>query len=376
MWARRLPSPVSGPRLAPPKWLPHQFGIEPARVSLLCESQTGYQNLCQLTTRFKLRERGKAEGSALLRDLQEFSEGLICLTGGDEGPLAAALVKGGVEAGRETLEKLVSVYGPRNVYVELQRHQEREEEWRNQVAIDLAQSLKLPIVATNGVRYATAYEREVLDLFTAIRHHTTLDHAGRLLAVNGQRHLRSAKEMVNLFRDVPGATNNTLELSSRLEFQLDNLGYQFPAYPVPPGDSMDSFLRKRVEEGVLRRYGPKRNADLMARARKQVEHELALIAKLGFAGYFLIVWDIVQFCKRNGILIQGRGSAANSAVCYALEITVVDPVGMELLFERFLNESRNEWPDIDLDLPSGDKREQAIQYIYRTIWRTWRGDVR
>ena len=127
---------------------------------------------------------------------------------------------------------------------------------------------------------------------------------------------------------------------------------------------MDSFLRKRVEEGVSRRYGPKRNADLMARARKQVEHELTLIAKLGFAGYFLIVWDIVQFCKRNGILIQGRGSAANSAVCYALEITVVDPVGMELLFERFLNESRNEWPDIDLDLPSGDKREQAIQYIY------------
>ncbi|TCK68482.1 DNA polymerase III subunit alpha [Acidipila rosea] len=353
-----------GPRLAPPKWLPHQFGIEPARVSLLCESQTGYQNLCQLTTRFKLREKGKAEGSALLRDLQEFSEGLVCLTGGDEGPLAAALVKGGAEAGRETLEKLVSVYGPRNVYVELQRHQEREEEWRNQVAIDLAQSLKLPVIATNGVRYATAYEREVLDLFTAIRHHTTLDHAGRLLAVNGQRHLRSAQEMVNLFRDVPGATNNTVELSSRLEFQLDNLGYQFPAYPVPPGDTMDSFLRKRVEEGVLRRYGPKRNADLMARARKQVEHELSLIAKLGFAGYFLIVWDIVQFCKRNGILIQGRGSAANSAVCYALEITVVDPVGMELLFERFLNESRNEWPDIDLDLPSGDKREQAIQYIY------------
>jgi len=353
-----------GPRLAPPKWLPHQFGIEPARVSLLCESQTGYQNLCQLTTRFKLRERDKAEGSALLHDLQEFSEGLICLTGGDEGPLAAAIVKGGAEAGRETLEKLVSVYGPRNVYVELQRHQEREEEWRNQVAIDLAQSLRLPVIATNGVRYATAYEREVLDLFTAIRHHTTLDHAGRLLAVNGQRHLRSAQEMVNLFRDVPGATNNTLELSSRLQFQLDNLGYRFPAYAVPPEETMDSFLRKRAEEGVVRRYGPKRNADLMARARKQVEHELALIGKLGFAGYFLIVWDVVQFCKRNGILIQGRGSAANSAVCYALEITVVDPVGMELLFERFLSESRNEWPDIDLDLPSGDKREQAIQYIY------------
>ena len=128
---------------------------------------------------------------------------------------------------------------------------------------------------------------------------------------------------------------------------------------------MDSFLRKRVAEGVERRYGAKNDCGLMERAKKQVEHELALIAKLGFAGYFLIVWDIVRFCKQNDILVQGRGSAANSAVCYALEITAVDPVGMELLFERFLSESRNEWPDIDLDLPSEEKREQAIQYVYQ-----------
>jgi error-prone DNA polymerase len=133
---------------------------------------------------------------------------------------------------------------------------------------------------------------------------------------------------------------------------LSDLGYEFPRYPVPEGETMDSFLRKRVGEGVQRRYGPKNNKELMEKARKQVEHELALIAKLGFAGYFLIVWDIVQFCKSNDILIQGRGSAANSAVCYALEITAIDPVGMDLLFERFLSESRGEWPDIDLDLPS------------------------
>jgi error-prone DNA polymerase len=125
------------------------------------------------------------------------------------------------------------------------------------------------------------------------------------------------------------------------------------------------FLRKRTEEGVQRRYGPKNDKRLLENARRQVEHELALIGKLGFAGYFLIVWDIVQFCKRNDILIQGRGSAANSAVCYALEITAIDPVGMDLLFERFLSESRGEWPDIDLDLPSEDKREQAIQYVYQ-----------
>ena len=192
-----------------------------------------------------------------------------------------------------------------------------------------------------------------------------LDQAGRLLSVNSQRHLRPAREMAVLFRDIPGAIANTVDLSTRLAFELSDLGYEFPRYPVSDGETMDSFLRKRVAEGVQTRYGPKINKELLEKARKQVEHELALIAKLGFAGYFLIVWDIVQFCKSNDILIQGRGSAANSAVCYALGITAIDPVGMDLLFERFLSESRGEWPDIDLDLPSEDKREQAIQYVYQ-----------
>jgi error-prone DNA polymerase len=354
-----------GPRLTPPAWLPHRHLAEPARLPLLCESREGYQNLCQLVTQFKMRETTKQEGAATLDDLEQYASGLVCLTGGDEGPLAAALIRGGEEAGRETVERLVRIFGSRNVYVELQRHHEREEEWRNQAAIRIAHSLKLPVLATNGVRYATAYDREIMDLFTAVRHHVELDHAGRLLALNSQRHLRITAEMTALFRDVGGVTENTVELSSRLKFELNDLGYEFPHYPVPDGETMDSFLRKRTEEGVQRRYGPKNDPGLLERARKQVEHELALIAKLGFAGYFLIVWDIVQFCKRNGILIQGRGSAANSAVCYALEITAIDPVGMELLFERFLSENRGEWPDIDLDLPSEEKREQAIQYVYQ-----------
>jgi error-prone DNA polymerase len=352
-------------RLMPSAWIPHQYIAEPARVSLLCESRVGYQNLCQLITQFKLREKTKGEGAATICDLQEYSSGLICLTGGDEGPLAAALAVGSEEAARKTVEQLIETFGQKNVYVELQRHQEREEEWRNQAAIRIANSLKLPVLATNGVRYATAYDREIIDLFTSIRHHTELDRAGRLLALNNQRHLRPAHEMVALFRNVPGATDNTLELSARLTFELNDLGYEFPHYPVPDGETMDSFLRKRVDEGVMRRYATKNNRHLLERAKKQVDHELALIRQLGFAGYFLIVWDIVEFCKKNKILIQGRGSAANSAVCYALEITAVDPVGMELLFERFLSESRGEWPDIDLDLPSEDKREQTIQYVYQ-----------
>jgi error-prone DNA polymerase len=354
-----------GPRLRPPVWLPHQHSPEPARLPLLCESREGYQNLCQLITQIKMREKTKCEGAAESADLQQHASGLVCLTGGDEGPLAAALVNGGEEAGREMVKRLVRIFGKDNVYVEIQRHQEREEEWRNQAAIRIARSLNLPVLATNGVRYGREYDREVLDLFTAVRHHTDLDHAGRLLALNSQRHLRAAHEMSALFRDVPCAIENTSGLSARLQFELDDLGYEFPRYPVPDGETMDSFLRKRVAEGVMRRYGPKNDCDLLERAKKQVEHELALISRLGFAGYFLIVWDIVQFCKGNDILIQGRGSAANSAVCYALEITAIDPVGMELLFERFLSENRGEWPDIDLDLPSEDKREQAIQYVYQ-----------
>jgi error-prone DNA polymerase len=358
-----------GPRLTPPAWLPlPQFFEKDSaspRLPLLCASRIGYQNLCQLITQFKMREPTKAEGAATHDDLAQYSDGLICLTGGDEGPLASALTTGGEPAGRALLEQLIRLYGSSNVYVELQRHHEREEESRNQAALSLARSLQLPVVATNGVRYAQPRDREILDVFTSIRHHTDLDHAGRLLALNSHRYLRSPAQMSALFRDIPDALANTVALSQRLAFQLNDLGYEFPHYPVPGNESMDSFLRKRTDEGVLRRYGPKNDPVLLARARKQIDHELALIAKLGFAGYFLIVWDIVQYCKRNDILIQGRGSAANSAVCYALEITAIDPVGMELLFERFLSENRGEWPDIDLDLPSEEKREQAIQYVYQ-----------
>jgi error-prone DNA polymerase len=353
-----------GNRLVPAEWVPHNHTPEPVRLPLLCSSRAGYQNLCQLITRFKLRETSKCEGSATLSDVEEYREGLVCLTGGDEGPLAAALMHGGEQAAIKVANRLVSIFGRQNVYVEVQRHNEREEEWRNQAAMRIAERLHLPLLATNGVRYAKAYDREILDVFTAIRNHTDLEHAGRLLTFNDHRHLRSAQEMVTLFRDLPQAIANSVALSNRLEFELNDLGYEFPRYPVPNGATMDSFLRDRVQEGVARRYGPKRDRELLKKVEKQIARELSLIEKLGFAGYFLIVWDLVNFCKRHDILVQGRGSAANSAVCYALEITAVDPVGMDLLFERFLSESRGEWPDIDLDLPSGDKREQAIQYIY------------
>ncbi len=353
-----------GQRLTPPEWVPHRHAPEPVRLPLLCTSREGYQNLSQLITRFKMRETTKREGAATLEDLREYSAGLVCLTGGDEGPMASALMHGGESAAVEVTEKLIEIFGPSNVYVELQRHGEREEEWRNQAAQRIAHGLHLPLLATNGVRYATACDREILDVFTAIRHHTELENAGRLLTLNAQRHLRDAREMAYKFSDLPQAIGNTVDLSERLEFQLSNLGYEFPRYPVPAGETMDSYLSQRVAAGVIKRYGASHNRALREKANKQVAHELALIKKLGFAGYFLIVWDLVTYCKDHNILVQGRGSAANSTVCYALQITAVDPIAMDLLFERFLSENRGEWPDIDLDLPSGDKREQAIQYIY------------
>ncbi len=351
----------------PPQWRPHAIPERPVRLALLCESQVGYGNLSRLITGSKLKQKTKGDGVATLRAVREHAEGLVCLTGGDEGPLAAALARGGrqgCDAARRVLACLLDVFGPGNVYVELQRHRLRAQEARNQAAVALAREFQLPVLATNGAAMATPQEREVLDVLTAIRHGASLDEAGLLLQPNGNRYLRPARAMAALFRDLPQAITATVELSARLQFEMNDLGYEFPRYPLDEADTMDSFLRKRTLEGVARRYGCKQSALLRRKADLQVEKELALIAKLGLAGYFLIVWDIVEFCRKNGILVQGRGSAANSAVCYALGITAVDPVGMELLFERFLSEVRGEWPDIDLDLPSGDDRERAIQYVY------------
>jgi error-prone DNA polymerase len=333
------------------------------RLPLLVSSRLGYQNLSRLITKMKLRS-AKGEGAVREEELREHAAGLICLTGDDNGPLAFSLARGGMEEGRICVERLIRIFGRDNVYMELQRHLHREQEARNRTAIEIARSLQLPLLATNGICYATARERELCDVFTAIRHHRTLATAGRLLARNSERYLKSPQEMQALFADLPEAIANTVELSSRLTFTFKDLGYEFPKYPVAEGETMMSFLRERTREGFQQRYG-RCTSDLQNRARCQIERELKLIEKLDLAGYFLIVWDLVRFCREQNILVQGRGSAANSAVCYSLGITAVDAVSMELLFERFLSEERGEWPDIDLDLPSGDQRERVIQYLYK-----------
>jgi len=327
---------------------------------LLVKSRKGYRNLCRLITRTKLRTekhpKPGGEAAATPEEIAEFAEGLICLTGDGDGPLALAIRKG---EGRACLDRLLSIFGRGNLYAEIQRHRDRDEDARNQAVIALARSMHIPLVATNGVWHVRPAAREILDVFTCLRHKVTLASAGQLLTQNAERYLKSAAEMARLFARYPDAIANTSEVSARLPFELTDLGYEFPRCPVPHGQSEIDFLRDRTRESARIRY-----QSGYKRARPQIEHELDVIGKLKLAGYFLIVWDIVNFCRDEGILVQGRGSAANSAVCYSLGITAVDPIGMELLFERFLSEERGEWPDIDLDLPSGEKRERVIQHVY------------
>ena len=262
------------------------------------------------------------------------------------------------------IDQLVGVFGRHGVYIELQRHLGRDEESDNRALLDLAAAFRVPVMASNGVRFATPADRPLFDVLTCIHHGVTLEQAGRRLATNAERYLKPPEVMTRLFSDLPQALMGTEALAERLDFTLANLGYRFPEYPVPAGETQISFLRRLAQVGARDRYRPYHD-----KARAQIDRELHLIEKLELAGYFLIVWDIVNFCRQNRILTQGRGSAANSAVCYALGITAVDPVGMELLFERFLSEERGEWPDIDLDLPSGDRRERVIQYVYERYGR-------
>src|SRR5438105_5601067 len=349
-------------------------------LPVLVANRIGYKNLCELLTEAHLRSSLKGECAVRWNELPQFAEGLIALGSArilgavESVPLSQtsrglfrrdAEVRAGLASTRDACatqhaQLLIDSFGGENVYVEIQRHFLRGEDRINKKLIDLASEFRLPVLATNGVQYAKPYGRQILDVFTCIREHTHLDLAGKLLTQNGERHLKTDREMRAIFRDLPDAITNTERLSERLDFSLENIGYQFPDFPVPAGHTMNSFLRTMVLFGAQQRYEA-----LTKKVKRQLEEELALITRLGFAGYFLIVWDIVNFCRENNIMVQGRGSAANSAVCFCLGITPVDPVSNHLVFERFLNESRKGWPDIDLDLPSGDRRERVIQEIYR-----------
>jgi error-prone DNA polymerase len=346
-----------------------------SRLYVLAPDRKRYQNLCRMITDSKMRVLNpgalardgsaaaplypaKTESRITLDELERYGHGLICLAGGVMSPLSRMLIRG--EDPVELSRRLAGIFGANNLYIDLQRHLDAGEERLNRKLAALAGAARIPIVATNDVCHGGS-DRRLLDVLTCIRLKTTLEEAGRALWINSQRHLKSPGEMSALFRDLPTAVAASRAIAERCNFQLCDMGYRFPDFPLPPNETPDSYLRILTYAGARERW----RGAMDARTRRQLEHELAIIERLKLAGYFLIVWDIVQFCRENNIMVQGRGSAANSAVCYALGITAVDAVKMELLFERFLSEERGEWPDIDLDLPSGDDREKAIQYVYR-----------
>lgn len=317
-------------------------------VRLLCETQAGYRRLARLLT-LGHRGRPKGECRVTVAQLQEHAAGLTCLAGPELHAIS-------LEAAH-TLER---IFSRDHLAIEVSRHFHREEEVRNRALLHLAEAAKLPAVATGDVRFAHSRNKPLLDVLTCIRHHTTLDRAGRRLLPNAEWRMKSPREMAQVWSAHPQLLVESCRIAERCEFTLENLGYRFPEFPVPPGETPTSYLRALTYAGAQDRYRP-----LTPKVRRQLDKELALIAKLGLEGYFLIVWDISRWAKENDIMAQGRGSAANSAVCYSLGITAVDPVGMDLLFERFLSEERGEWPDIDIDLPSGTKREAVIQYVYQ-----------
>jgi error-prone DNA polymerase len=327
-------------------------------LPVLCATRDGYRSLSQHLTNCHL------QGAKGLPEGQQHGA-LIALTGDREGPLSRPLLRDDRQGALAAAERLVAAFGAGNVYVELQRHGRRDEGRLNRDLVALAEHLRLPVVVSNAPLHATRGDRRLADAFACLRHHMPLDRAGRLLAPNGERHLKPPADLAALFADLPAALATTRRLAERLEFTLENLNYRFPDFPDGRGQPLSvveqaTLLRRQVYAGAARRYGLCGD-----KVKQQLEHELAMILKLGFPGYFLIVNELVEVARGRGILCQGRGSAANSAVCYALGITAVDPVGGGLLFERFLSENRKSWPDIDIDFPSGSRREEVIQHVFK-----------
>ncbi|GAA0237794.1 error-prone DNA polymerase [Saccharothrix mutabilis subsp. mutabilis] len=329
---------------------------------LLATNPDGYHALCRTITTGQL-----AAGSEKGRPVYELEQVVadtrdecVVLTGCRKGAVRRALASGGPEAAFAALRRLVALYGADRVHVELTDHGYPEDGPRNDLLWGMAAELGLPTVATNAVHYAVPSRGRLAAAMAAVRARRSLDEMTGWLPPGRTACLRSGEEMARRFARFPGAVQRAAVLGLQCQFDLKLIAPELPPFDVPEGEDENSHLRKLTYAGARRRYGsPEENP----KAYRQIEHELRIIAELGFPGYFLVVHDIVDFCRRNDILCQGRGSAANSAVCFALGITNVDAVRFDLLFERFLAPARDGPPDIDLDIES-DRREEAIQYVY------------
>ena len=322
-------------------------------IVLLATNRRGYGNLCRLITVGR-RRSAKGESRVGWREVGEHAGDLIALWGGDESLLAGEVDPFFVA------HELREAFGDR-LYAMAARHR-RAEEPRSEARLRLrAQRYGLPVVAGHEVLYHRPSRRPLQDVLTCIRHRVKLIDAGRRIKPNAEHALKPPHVFRELFEDDPAAVDRTLEIADRCRFSLDRLRYVYPAERLPDGKDSTQWLRELTFDGARRRYG----GQLSEPARRQLDRELALIEELDYGGYFLTMWEIVvMFARGRDILCQGRGAAANSAVCYCLEVTAVDPDRIDLLFERFVCRERNEPPDIDIDFEH-ERREEVIQHVYR-----------
>jgi error-prone DNA polymerase len=360
-------------------------GNAPTHLVLLAESREGYGNLSTLITRGRM-DTTRGDPAVTLDTLARHTRGLYALTGCPSGWVPQRLAAGDPDGANEAVATLLDLFGGA-LAIECWDHRLPEEQALVRRLIPLARSFNIPWVVTNDVHYAMPRGRLVHDVLAAIRHKKQLDEMGTRLRPNGEWYLRSADQMRRRWQLDDTGLRNTLGIAERCAFRLEDLKPALPDFPLPPGVTPDAYLHQLVMQGANERIRPEARSQrpeqkphppypvprtpiptLPERYRKQINHELELIRKLGLAGYFLIVWDIVRFARRTGVLCQGRGSAANSVVCYCLGITAIDPVKMDLLFERFLSEERREAPDIDIDFAHRD-REEVLQYVYQRYGR-------
>ncbi len=334
---------------------------------VLARDPFGYARLCRAISLAQLRgEKGRPVHR--MQELAELCGGRwIVLTGCRKGAVPRALVERGPSAAKGELARLVEAFGRDNVVVELWDHGDPLDSHRNDALAEIAAIADVQLVATNNVHYATPKRYGLYTAMQAIRARRSLEEMDGWLPPAPTAHLRSGAEQCARFARYPGVVERAAEIGLECAFDLRLIAPNLPPYPVPQGQTEATFLRQITYEGALKRYGP-RDSERAPGAWAQIDKELHVIEQMSFPGYFLIVWDIVEFCRRSNILVQGRGSAANSAVCYALGITNADAVSLGLLFERFLSPARDGPPDIDIDIEAG-RREEAIQYVYNRYGR-------
>ncbi len=327
---------------------------------VLARDPVGYARLGTAISRAQMAgEKGAPRASlAQLAADDRARDHWLVLTGCRKGAVPRALVERGPAAAQRELACLVDAFGRENVAVELWDHGDPLDSARNDGLAEVAVGQGVDVVATNNVHYATPGRRRLATALAAVRARRSLDEIDGWLPAAAGAHLRSGDEQARRFARYPGAVARAAALGRECAFDLKLVAPELPPFPCPPGHDEMSFLRELTEQGAKERYGPRPGT-----AYQQIDHELGMIEQLGFPGYFLVVWDIVRFCREQGIFCQGRGSAANSAVCYALGVTNADAVKLGLLFERFLSPERDGPPDIDIDIES-DRREEAIQYVY------------